>query len=149
MGKRKKKMIKTFLSKLKTEEKRDSCGWKGDSFFSKVEITRNRLNKDIKNFVRHSMVIIMKKLFMKTKIVANNRKKWDIKYIQYYLPQQKVLRKIFETRENRNTGKLFSTYKLLFLDQANSSSDPSQKLILQFPYIELPCLPHHPCQIEP
>ena len=38
---------------------------KGTGFFSKVEITRNRLNKDIKNFVGHSMVIIMKKLFMK------------------------------------------------------------------------------------
>ena len=35
--------------------------------------------------------------------------------------------------DNKNIGKLFSTYKLLFLDQNNSSSNPSQTLILQFP----------------
>ena len=35
-----------------------------DSFFSKIEITRNRFNEGIKNFVGHLMVIIMKKLLM-------------------------------------------------------------------------------------
>ena len=35
--------------------------------------------------------------------------------------------------DNKNIGKLFSKYKLLFLDQINSSSDPSQTLMLQFP----------------
>ena len=72
------------------------------------------------------------------------------------MPQQKVLRKIlekvfitkkftqcktscmlitdvFEIPSNRHIGKLFSKYELLFLDRANSSSDPSQILILQFP----------------
>ena len=34
---------------------------------------------------------------------------------------------------NLYTLKLFSRYELLFLDQANSSSDPSQILILHFP----------------
>ena len=72
-------------------------------------------------------------------------------YFKYYLPQQKVLRKIlekvlvnkknithltnsvFEIPENKNIGKLFSKYKLVFLDQANSSSDLPQILIPQFP----------------
>ena len=39
---------------------------------------------------------------------------------------------VFEIPGNRNTGNLFSKYELLFLDQANSSSDSSQILILQF-----------------
>ena len=74
----------------------------------------------------------------------------------YYLPQQKVLRKIlekvfvnkkftqsktsrtlqidvFEIPDKKNIGRLFSKCELLFLDHANSSSDPSQILILQFP----------------
>ena len=74
---------------------------------------------------------------------------------KYYLPKHKVLRKIldkvfvnkkfaryktsrtfqinvFEIPHNKDIGKLFSNYKLLFLDQANSSSDPSQILILKF-----------------
>ena len=55
---------------------------------------------------------------------------------------------VFEITDNKVIGKLFSN-ELIFLDLANSSSDPSQILILQFPYIELPCLPHHPCQIRP
>ena len=37
------------------------------------------------------------------------------------------------TPDDRNIGKLFSKYKLHFLYQANSSSDPSQMLMLQFP----------------
>ena len=40
---------------------------------------------------------------------------------------------VFEIRGNKNIGKLFSKYELLFLGQANPSSDPSQILILQFP----------------
>ena len=31
----------------------------------------------------------------------------------------------FEILDNKNVDKLFSKYKLLFLDQANPSSDPS------------------------
>ena len=33
---------------------------------------------------------------------------------------------VFEMPDKKNNGKLFSKYKLLFLDQASSSSDPSQ-----------------------
>ena len=42
---------------------------------------------------------------------------------------------LFEIQHNKNIGKLFPKYELLFLDQANSSSDPSQTdlLILRFP----------------
>ena len=61
MGKRKKD--DSFLSK-KSEEKRYICRSKMVSFFSKFEITRNRLNKDNKNFGEHSMVIIIKKLLI-------------------------------------------------------------------------------------
>ena len=39
----------------------------------------------------------------------------------------------FEIPDNKYIGKLFSNYELLFLDQANFSSEPSQILILQFP----------------
>ena len=48
-----------------------------------------------------------------------------------------------EITDNKNIGKLFSKYKLLFLDQANSSSDPSQKWALRFPTprASLPPLP--------
>ena len=38
---------------------------------------------------------------------------------------------VFKTTDKKNFGKLFSKYKLLFLDQGNSSSDPSQILIIQ------------------
>ena len=40
---------------------------------------------------------------------------------------------VLEIPDNKHIGKLFSKYKLLFLDQANSISEPSQILILQFP----------------
>ena len=40
---------------------------------------------------------------------------------------------VFEISDNKHIGKLFSRYKLLFLDQANSISDPSQILIIEFP----------------
>ena len=42
---------------------------------------------------------------------------------------------LFEIQHDKNIGKLFPKYELLFLDQANSSSDPSQTdlLILRFP----------------
>ena len=40
---------------------------------------------------------------------------------------------VFEIPDNKDIGKLFSKYELPILDQANSSSDPSQMLILQFP----------------
>ena len=55
----------------------------------------------------------------------------------------------FRIPDNKNIGKLFSKHELLFLDQANSSSDPSQILIIQFPYLEHHCLPHDLCQILP
>ena len=38
-----------------------------------------------------------------------------------------------EIPDNKDIGKLFSKYELLFLDQANSSSDPSQRWTLRFP----------------
>ena len=46
----------------KTEENRDICRWKKESFTSKVEITRNLLNKDIKkeNFKKNLMDLIEK-----------------------------------------------------------------------------------------
>ena len=77
--------------------------------------------------------------------------KWDINFIQI-LPAPtdvlwKILEKVFITKkstqcktsrtlkldgfeipDNKNIGKLFSKYELLFLDQANSSFDPSQIL---------------------
>ena len=37
---------------------------------------------------------------------------------------------VFEIPYNKNIGKLLSKYELLLLDQANSSSDPTQILIL-------------------
>ena len=39
---------------------------------------------------------------------------------------------VFEITDNKNIGKLFSKYELLLLDQANSSSDPSQALTKRF-----------------
>ena len=39
----------------------------------------------------------------------------------------------FKIPDNKNVGKLFSKYKVSFLDQADSSSDPYQMIILQFP----------------
>ena len=80
----------------------------------------------------------------------------DKNIFKYYLPQQKVLRKIlekvfitkkftqcktsrtlkmdvFQIPYNKNIGKLLSKYELLLLDQADSSSDPSQILMLWFP----------------
>ena len=40
---------------------------------------------------------------------------------------------VFKILDNKNIGKSFSKYELLFLDQANSRSALSQVLILQFP----------------
>ena len=78
--------------------------------------------------------------------IIENR--WDVKYIQI-LPvstvgatenigevfitkkfaQFKTLRTLnidaFEIPNNKNIGKLFSKFGLIFVDQANSSSDPS------------------------
>ena len=50
---------------------------------------------------------------------------------------------VFEIPDNKHIEKLFSKYKLVFLDQGNSISDPSQILILQFsiPRGFLPPLP--------
>ena len=39
---------------------------------------------------------------------------------------------LFETPGNKNVGIIFSNYELFYLDQANSSSDSSQILILRF-----------------
>ena len=41
---------------------------------------------------------------------------------------------VFELPDNENIGKLFSKYELFSLDQANLISDPSQILILQYPF---------------
>ena len=58
---------------------------------------------------------------------------------------------VFKISDNKGIGKLFSKYELLFLDQANSSSDPCQVLILQssitrtFFYLGFtPCKAGHP-----
>ena len=40
---------------------------------------------------------------------------------------------VLQIPDKKYIGKLFSKYELLFLDQVNSSSDPSQILIEQFP----------------
>ena len=95
--------------------------------------------------------------------------KWDIKYIQIlpgiiegatenngeglhskkftqYQTSCTLKIGVFETPD-KNIGKLFLKYKLFFLHQANFSSDPSEILILQFPYLKRPCLPHHICQV--
>ena len=98
--------------------------------------------------------------------------KWDINYVQTIpaLIQQKVLRKIlekvfittkctqsktlhtlkadvFELTENKNIEKLFSKYDLFSLDQANLAPDPSQILIIQYPFQQLSCLPSHLTEI--
>ena len=51
---------------------------------------------------------------------------------------------VFKIPDNRSIGKLFSKYELLFLDQANSSSDASQLLMLKFPKTRA-SLPPWPC----
>ena len=48
---------------------------------------------------------------------------------------------VFEITDNKNIEKLFSKYELFLLDQANSSPDPSQTLILRFP---IPRASHNP-----
>ena len=40
---------------------------------------------------------------------------------------------VFEIPDIKNIGKLFSKFELLYLDQANFSSDPSQILMLNLP----------------
>ena len=40
---------------------------------------------------------------------------------------------VFQIQENKNIWKLLSKYELPFLDKVNSSSDPSEILILQSP----------------
>ena len=50
---------------------------------------------------------------------------------------------VFKIPDNINIGKLISKNELLFLDQANSSSDPSQILIQQFP------IPRAPLPVSP
>ena len=61
-AKKKTKNKRKQNKKSKTmEKKRDSCRWKTSS---EVEIKRNRLNKEIKDFIGHLMAIIMKKLSM-------------------------------------------------------------------------------------
>ena len=58
-------------------------------------------------------------------------------FITNKFPQCKTSRTlkidVLKLPDNKNIGKLFSKYELLFLDQTNSSSDPSQILIQQFP----------------
>ena len=69
--------------------------------------------------------------------------KWDIKYIQI-LPEPTV-----GATENIGEGLLFSKYKLFLLDQANSSLIHLKYWYQNSSYLELPCLPHHVCQILP
>ena len=49
---------------------------------------------------------------------------------------------VFEITDNKNIGKLSSKYELLLLDQANSSSDPSQALTLRFLIFSYPIQPN-------
>ena len=56
---------------------------------------------------------------------------------------------VLKISDNENTEKLFLKYEQLFLDQANSSSNPSQILILQLPIRRTSLLPQHLCQILP
>ena len=69
--------------------------------------------------------------------------KWNIKYIQilpgaigegnvfitwkfaHYKTSHTLKLVVFKIPDNKNIGKLFSKYELLFLDQANSSSNAS------------------------
>ena len=81
--------------------------------------------------------------------------KWDIKYIQTSpAPREGATENIgeckisctlkidvFEIPDNTNIEKLFSKYELLSLDQAHSSYDTSQILILQFSIQILPPSP--------
>ena len=53
-----------------------------------------------------------------------------------------------ESPDNKNIGKLFSKYELLFPNQANSSSDPSQIPMLQHP-IPISSLPPLPSLSKP
>ena len=73
--------------------------------------------------------------------------------VKHHAPYKSMYSKyqIIGVLENcfQNMNYFFSKYELLFLDQANSSSDPSQLLMLKFPKLELPCLPDHVCHILP
>ena len=61
--------------------------------------------------------------------------------LEIFIPKKFTQRKtsstvkidLFEIPDDKHIGKLFSKGELLFLDQANFSSDPSQILVLQFP----------------
>ena len=55
---------------------------------------------------------------------------------------------VSEILDNKNIGKLFSKYELLFLDQVNSNSDPSQIFIQQLSKSSA-SFPHYFCQILP
>ena len=89
--------------------------------------------------------------------------------LKYYQTQPKVLRKILEKvfinkkftqcktsrtlkmdvleiPGNKNIGKLFSKYKLLFLNQANSCSVHLKYWCYHSPHLELHCLPDHLCK---
>ena len=61
---------------------------------------------------------------------------------------------VFEIPDNKNIGKLFSKYELLFLHKASSRSDPSQILILRFPILRAsqnlsPSLKFYAIQMKP
>ena len=43
----------------------------------------------------------------------------------YYKASRTLKFNVFKILDHKNIGKLFSKYELLFLDQANSSSNPS------------------------
>ena len=57
-------------------------------------------------------------------------------------PQKLMYSKYY--RYNKNIGKLFSKYELLFLDQVSSSFDLSKILIPQFPVPRASLLPSPP-----
>ena len=124
----------------------------------------------------HLLAIVMKKLLMQIKFVGNNGKQtWWIIYSNIACPNRRCYRKYwrrssleglhylkiysmwnikhlkmdaFKIPDNKNIGKLFSKFELLFLDHANPSSDPSQISILQFP-IARASLPPSPSLILP
>ena len=74
-------------------------------------------------------------------------KRSSLKGLHYleFCPMWKIthLKNLFKVPDIKSTGKLFSKHELLFVEQANPSSEPSQILILQF-FIPRTSLPSSP-----
>ena len=95
------------------------------------EFSFTRKLKNIQNLLQHKLLWkILEKVFITNK--STQCEIWCTLKID-----------VFKITDNRNIGKFISKYKLLFLDQAISNSDPSQILIVQYP-IPRVCLPPSP-----